>query len=59
MKKYMIYLERKDRRSMYKYFRLECRAANFYEAVEMAAAKTEELKLQIDINYEIIKIEKL
>lgn len=59
MKNYMIYLERKDRHKMYKYFRFECQADNFYRALEIAELKVEELKAQIDINYEIIKIEKL
>lgn len=59
MKNYMIYLKRKDRRSMYKYFRFECKAANFNKALEVAEAKIEKLKLQIDINYEVIKIEKI
>lgn len=59
MKNYMIYLERKDRRKTYRYFRFECQAANFYEALEVAKTKIEKLKLQIDINYEVIKIEKV
>ena len=59
MKNYMIYLERKDRHRTYRYFRFECQVANFYKALEAAETKIEKLKLQIDINYEIIKIEKI
>lgn len=59
MKNYMIQLERKDRSKMYRYFRFECQADNFYRALEIAELKVEKLKAQIDINYEIIKIEKL
>lgn len=59
MKNYMIYLERKDRRKTYRYFRFECQVDNFYKALEAAETKIEKLKLQIDINYEIIKIEKI
>lgn len=59
MKNYMIYLERKDRRKTYRYFRFECQAENFYRALEIAQLKVEKLKAQIDINYEVIKIEKL
>lgn len=59
MKNYMIYLERKDRHKMYKYFRFECQAADFYKALEIAKTKIEKLKLQIDITYELIKIEKI
>lgn len=59
MKNYMIYLERKDRRKTDRYFRFECKAANFNEALEVAEAKIEKLKLQIDINYETKKIEKI
>lgn len=59
MKNYMIYLERKDRRRTYRFFRFECKAANFNKALEVAESKIEKLKLQIDINYEVIKIEKI
>ena len=59
MKNYMIYLKRKDRRRTYRYFRFECQVADFHKALEVAETKIEELKLQIDIKYEIIKIEKL
>lgn len=59
MKNYMIYLKRKDRRNMYRNIRFECQADNFYRALEIAELKVEKLKAQIDINYEIIKIEKL
>ena len=59
MENYLIYLERKDRSRMYRYFRFECQVANFYKALEAAETKIEKLKLQIDINYEIIKIEKI
>lgn len=59
MKNYMIYLERKDRRKEYRYFRFECQANNFHRALEIAELKVEKLKEQIDINYEPIKIEKL
>ena len=59
MKNYMIYLERKDRNRMYKYFRFECQAADFYKALEAAEIKIEKLKSQIDINYEVMKIEKI
>jgi hypothetical protein len=55
----MIYLERKDRQKMYRYFRFECQADNFYGALEIAELKVEKLKAQIDIDYEIFKIEKL
>ena len=58
MKSYMIYLERRDRRRTYRYFRFECMVNDFYKALEVAELKVEKLKLQIDINYEIIKIEK-
>lgn len=58
MKNYMICLERKDRHKTCRYFRFECQADNFYKALETAELKTEKLKAQIDINYEIIKIEK-
>lgn len=58
MKSYMILLERRDRRKTYRYFRFECQAANFSKALEIAELKVERLKLQIDINYEVIKIEK-
>ena len=43
----------------YRYFRFECQAENFYRALEIAQLKVEKLKAQIDINYEVIKIEKL
>lgn len=59
MKNYMIYLERKDRQKMHRYFRFECQAGNFYGALEIAELKVEKLKEQIDIKYEILKIEKL
>jgi hypothetical protein len=59
MKNYMIYLERKDRRKTYRYFRFECQVADFSKAVEVAEIKIEKLKLQIDINYEVKKIEKI
>lgn len=58
MKNYMIYLERKDRSKTYRYFRFECQVASFYKALEAAETKIEKLKSQVDINYEIIKIEK-
>lgn len=59
MKKYMISLERKDRRKTYRYFRFECEAADFYKALEIAKLTTERLKLQIDISYEIVNIKKI
>lgn len=59
MKNYMIYLERKDKHRMYRYFRFERQVANFHKALEAAEAKVKELKLQININYEVIKIEKI
>lgn len=59
MKNYMICLERKDRRRTYRYFRFECQVDNFCKAIEVAETKIEKLKLQIDINYEIVKIEKI
>ena len=58
MKSYMIHLERKDRCKKYKYFRFECLANDFYKALEIAEVKIINLKSQIDIIYEIIKIEK-
>lgn len=59
MKNYMIYLKRKDRCRTYRYIKFECQAANLYKALEAAEAKIEKLKIQTDINYEIIKIEKI
>lgn len=55
MKNYMICLERKDRRKTYRYFKFECKAANLNKALEVAEAKVEKLKLQVDINYDITK----
>nr|DAV00451.1 MAG TPA: hypothetical protein [Microviridae sp.] len=43
MKNYMIYLERKDRRRTYRYFRFERKAANFNKALEAAEAKIEKI----------------
>ena len=59
MKNYTICLERKDRNKMYRYFTFEHKAANFNEALKVAESKIEKLKLQIGINYEVIKIEKI
>lgn len=59
MKIYMIYLERKDRRKTYRYFKFPCKAANFNKALEVAEAKIEKLKLLINISYKTIKIEKI
>ena len=44
---------------MYRYFTFEHKAANFNEALKVAESKIEKLKLQIGINYEVIKIEKI
>jgi hypothetical protein len=59
MENYLIFLERKDRCKMYRYFRFECQVANFYKALEAAEIKVEKLKAQVDINYEIITIQKV
>ena len=59
MKNYMIYLERKDRCRTYRYIKFEYQADNFYKALEAAKTKIEKIKLQIGINYEILKIEKI
>lgn len=59
MKNYMIYLERKDRRETYRYFKFKRQAISFYKALEEAKAKIEKLKSQVEISYEIVKIEKV
>ena len=59
MKTYMIYLERKDRCKTYRYFKFKCQVISFYKALEEAKIKIEKLKSQVEINYEIIKIEKI
>ena len=59
MKNYKIYLEWKDRCTPCRYIRFECQVDNFYKALEAAETKIEKLKLQIDMKYEIIKIEKI
>lgn len=58
MKSYMILLERKDRRRTYRYIKFECLVNDFYKALKVAKMKVEKLKSQIDIDYEIVKIEK-
>lgn len=59
MKNYKIQLERKDKCTPCRYIRFECKVDNFHKAIEAAETKIEKLKLQIDIRYEIIKIEKI
>jgi hypothetical protein len=59
MNDYVIMLERKHRNRKYKYFIFECQADTFYKALEIANIKMEKLKAQIDIDYEIKKIEKI
>lgn len=58
-KNYKIQLERKDRCTPCRYIRFECKVTDFYKALEAAETKIEKLKLQIDMKYEIIKIEKI
>lgn len=42
MKSYVIYLERKDKGKMYRYFIFNRRAANFRKALKAAETKIEE-----------------
>lgn len=58
MESYMVLLERKDRRKTYRYLKFECQVKDFYTALEVAEMKVKKLKLQVDIDYEIAKIEK-
>lgn len=59
MKSYVIYLERKNKGEMYRYFITGLQAANFRKALKAAETKIEELKLQTKFDYEIKKIEKI
>lgn len=58
MKSYMVLLERKDKCKTYRYIKFECLVKDFYTALEVAELKVKKTKLQIDIDYEIAKIEK-
>ena len=59
MKNYMISIERTDRCETYRYLRFKCQGANIYKALETAKLKTERLSLEINIKYEITKVEKI
>lgn len=59
MKIYEILLQRSDGELMYKYIRFRCTTKNFYDALTMAEKKIIMLRVEKEIKYEIIKIEKL
>lgn len=59
MKDYMILLEMKDAHRTYGYFKYECQAANFYNALITAELRIKKLEMQMVYNYEIIKIERI